>query len=77
MTVTAFPIPPVPAFIDPIPRIIPAYGISLLAGAPNVGKTALLASMARSFRDNRLIFGHQPSVVPAIGVINDSDAKAS
>ena len=39
---------------DPIPRIIPAYGISLLAGAPNVGKTALLAGMARNFRDGRL-----------------------
>jgi hypothetical protein len=55
---------------DPIPRIIPAYGISLLAGAPNVGKTALLAGMARSFRDGRLIFGHQPTPLPAIGVIN-------
>jgi hypothetical protein len=55
---------------DPIPRIIPAYGISLLAGAPNVGKTALMAGIARNFRDNRPIFGHQPAVLPAIGVIN-------
>jgi hypothetical protein len=55
---------------DPIPRIIPAYGISLLAGAPNVGKTALLATLARNFRDNKPIFGHQPCQLPAIGVIN-------
>jgi len=55
---------------DPIPLIIPAYGISLLAGAPNVGKTALLAGLARNFRDHRAIFGHQPCQLPAIGVIN-------
>lgn len=56
--------------IDPIPLIIPAYGISLLAGAPGIGKTALLASMAVNFRDNRPIFGHQPSPIEAIGVVN-------
>jgi hypothetical protein len=55
---------------DPIPYIIPAYGISLLAGAPNVGKTALLAGVARAFRDGKPIFGHQPAAIPAIGVIN-------
>src|SRR5262245_49806482 len=58
------------SLLDPLPNIIPACGISLLAGAPNVGKTALMASIARWFRDNRPIFGHQPSFVPAIGVIN-------
>src|SRR5262245_46438530 len=56
--------------LDPLPNIIPAHGISLLAGAPNVGKTALLASLALAFRDGRPIFGHQPSHIPAIGVIN-------
>lgn len=55
---------------DPLPEIIPAGGISLLAGAPNVGKTALLATLARDFRDSRPIFGHQPNPLPAIGVIN-------
>ena len=64
------PVLPVVTVLDPIPRIIPAYGISLLAGAPNVGKTALLAGMARRFRDGQLIFGHQPSPIPLIGVIN-------
>ena len=35
-----------------------------------MGKTALLASLARAFRDNRPIFGHQPAPLPAVGVIN-------
>lgn len=56
--------------LDPLPNIIPAYGISLLAGAPNAGKTALLASLACQFRDALPIFGHQPLVLPAIGVVN-------
>jgi AAA domain len=55
---------------DPLPNIIPAYGITMLAGAPNVGKTALLASLARAFRDGKPIFGHQPGTIPAIGVVN-------
>ncbi|HKB39432.1 MAG TPA: AAA family ATPase [Gemmataceae bacterium] len=58
-----------PALLDPLPDIIPACGISLLAGAPNVGKTALLASIARDFRDTQLVFGHQPNPLPAIGII--------
>ena len=58
------------AYVDPLPNIIPAGGISLLAGAPNVGKTALMASIARWFRDGLPIFGHQPSPLSAIGVIN-------
>jgi hypothetical protein len=56
--------------LDPLPDIIPAGGISLLAGAPGVGKTALLAALARDFRDGRPIFGHQPTAIPAIGVVN-------
>jgi len=56
--------------LHPLPRIIPCYGISLLAGASGVGKTALVASLARDFRDCRPIFGHQPNPVAAIGFVN-------
>jgi hypothetical protein len=55
---------------DPLPGILPTGGISLLAGAPNVGKTSLLAGMLRSFRDGAAIFGRQPNPVSAIGYIN-------
>jgi AAA domain len=55
---------------DPLPNIIPAGGISLLAGGPNVGKTALLATMLRHLRDGQPIFGHQPNPVSAIGMIS-------
>jgi AAA domain len=55
--------------LDPVPHFIPAGGISLLAGAPNVGKTALLASLLRDLRDGRPIFGHQPNPLPAIGIV--------
>ena len=55
---------------DPLPNIIPFGGISLLAGCSGIGKTALMATLARNFRDNRPIFGHQPSVLPGIGVVN-------
>ena len=57
-------------WLDPLPHIIPAGGISLLAGAPNVGKTALVASLLRDLRDGRLIFGHQPNPVSAIALIS-------
>lgn len=53
-----------------IPKILPHGGMSLLAGAPNVGKTALLAGLLRDLRDGRLIFGHQSTPPPAIGYIN-------
>lgn len=55
---------------DPIPNILPFCGISLLAGAPNVGKTALLAGILKAFRDGTPIFGHQPNPVADIGFIN-------
>lgn len=55
---------------DPLPELIPALGISLLAGASGIGKTALLASLALAFRDHKPIFGHLPSPLPAIGVVN-------
>lgn len=48
---------------DPIPTILVGAGINLLAGAPNVGKTALLAGIMTRFRDGLPIFGH-PSITP-------------
>lgn len=60
---------PVADLLDPIPRIIPTGGISLLAGGPNVGKTALLAGILRQLRDGHPVFGHQPNPIPAIGVV--------
>ena len=61
---------PRPLLVSPIPLIIPAGGISLLAGAPGIGKTALIATLARDLRDGRPIFGHQPAPVPAIGIVS-------
>lgn len=55
--------------LDPIPTILPYGGISLLAGGPNVGKTALLATLLRNLRDGRPVFGHQPSPLPGLGII--------
>lgn len=55
---------------DVIPYFLPGGGLSLLAGAPGVGKTALLAGLLRDLRDGRPIFGHQPIALPAIGIIN-------
>jgi hypothetical protein len=55
---------------DPIPSVLPAGGISLLAGAPGTGKTALLATLLRDFRDQQPIFGHQPSPITEIGLIS-------
>lgn len=46
---------------DPLPSIIPGGGISLLAGASGTGKTALLADLARRFRDHLPIFGREPA----------------
>jgi len=56
--------------LDVIPNRLPGGGISILAGAPNIGKTALLSTIARDLRDGRPIFGHQPRKVPAIGMVN-------
>jgi hypothetical protein len=57
-------------YADPLPGILPQGGISLLAGAPNVGKTALIASLLRNFRDQRPIHGKQPNPVAGIGYVN-------
>lgn len=48
----------------PIPTILPGGSVSLLAGAPGVGKTTLIASVLRQFRDQEPIFGHQPNPSP-------------
>ncbi len=57
-------------YADPLPGILPLGAISLLAGAPNVGKTALLAGILRDFRDQRPIYGRQPNPVAGIGYLN-------
>lgn len=55
--------------IDPIPTIIPGASVNLLAGAPGVGKTALIAWLLVRFRDQLAIFGHQPSALPKIAIL--------
>ena len=56
--------------LDLIPNLLIARGLNMFVGASGVGKTALLSTLVRNLRDGRLIFGHQPRPVPAIGVIN-------
>lgn len=56
--------------VDPLPHILLIGGISLIAGAPNVGKTSLVAGLLRDIRDGRQIFGRQALAPPAIGYIN-------
>lgn len=45
-------------FPDPIPHIIPFGTVTLLAGAPGVGKTAMLAGFVRRWLDGKSIWGH-------------------
>lgn len=59
-----------PPIADVIPELLPGGGISILAGAPNMGKTALISTIVRDLRDGRPIFGHQPRALPGIGIIN-------
>jgi hypothetical protein len=49
---------PASAFPDPIPGIIPFGTVTLFAGAPGVGKTAMLAEWCRRWRDGKTICGH-------------------
>lgn len=49
---------PLQPFPDPIPGIIPFGTVTLFAGAPGVGKTAMLAEWCRRWRDGRPICGH-------------------
>ena len=44
-------------FLDPIPGIIPFGTLTLFAGAPGVGKTAMLAEWCARWRDGRTICG--------------------
>lgn len=62
------PSPHAGQYPDPVPLVIPAGGISLLAGAPGVGKTAFLATLLKSFRDRQPIFGHTPAAIPPAGI---------
>jgi hypothetical protein len=55
---------------DPLPPILLGGSVNLLAGAPNLGKTALLAWMLRQFRDGGPIFGYTPSPPPTIAIIS-------
>lgn len=54
---------------DPVPGVIVGGGVSLLAGASGLGKTALLAWMATCFRDGVEIFNRQPVVPPKQAII--------
>lgn len=54
---------------DPLPRILPEHSVSLLAGAPGTGKSALIAWIYQQFLERRPIFGHQPFAVPFQGII--------
>lgn len=55
------------AFPDPIPGIIPFGTVTLFAGAPGVGKTAMLADWCARWRDGRTIFNH-PTHAPTGGL---------
>lgn len=63
--------PPSPCQVpdDILPDFLPGGGISILAGAPNLGKTALLATMLRELQAGRPVFGHAPRQV-SIGYVN-------
>lgn len=49
---------------DPIAEIIPGGGISIIAGASGIGKTAFLAWWATRFRDHLPVFGHPTVALP-------------
>lgn len=48
----------VPTFADPIPGILPFGTVTLFAGAPGAGKTAMIADWIVRMRDGRPIWGH-------------------
>lgn len=54
----AAPTDPSAPFPDPIPGIIPFGTVTLFAGAPGVGKTAMLAEWCRRWRDGLTICNH-------------------
>lgn len=59
-----------PPGVDLVPDLLPRRGLCLLAGSPNLGKTALLASTLRQLRDGEPIFGRVASLVPPIGIVS-------
>jgi AAA domain/IclR helix-turn-helix domain len=66
-SVIDFPSPgQVPDLID---KILLRNSVNLLAGAPGVGKTALLAYLLPRFRDGKSVFGYQPRPVPKIAFL--------
>lgn len=52
-------------FPDPIPGIIPFGTVTVFAGAPGVGKTAMLSDWIQRWRTERTIWGHATN--PATG----------
>ena len=60
---------------DLLPDYLPGGGISILAGAPTAGKTALVAGLLRDLLAGRPIFGRTPRQV-AWGYINSDRSWA-
>lgn len=55
---------------DPLPGVLVGGTVNLLIGAPGVGKTALLASLAVAFRDQTQIFGRPVGPVNDVAFLN-------
>lgn len=55
---------------DPLPPVLCHSTINLLAGASGVGKTALIAYMARCLIHGEPLLGHQPQPVPGVCYIS-------
>lgn len=54
---------------DPIPGVLIGGTVNLLIGAPGVGKTALLATLAVAFRDQTSIFGRKVGAVTDVAFL--------
>jgi hypothetical protein len=54
----------------PIPQVLLGGSINLLAGPPNVGKTAFLANFLKRIRDGQPVFGRQPNPIPLIAILS-------
>lgn len=61
-------------FPDPIPHIIPAGSLNILAGAGGVGKTTFMAELAVRLRDGRSVCGYASNRQSSLGIIT-SDRK--
>lgn len=64
-------------YSDPIPGIIPFGTTTLLAGASQLGKTAMIASWATRFRAGKSICHHAVNIPKAIGVLVVDRQQAS